>query len=194
MSDPADVVIAITATVHNFASDLIEIDSARRDLRKLLHTLANIPTDTSRSFADIFEAIATHKENISSPALAATTVLLVSTPDLLPSTIRENAARHILRIIDQGDPRILSNHDINRNSQTHEQFDALSRIHFTACEHLSPLAQHFSALHDLSGRRQTLMKSLNHGLIHPYLNPLGFREVRTSITSLLSLSVRPKSY
>ena len=188
MPETADAVIAITATVHKYTSDLIDVSNARKDLRILLQTLANIPTDTSRSFADIYEAISTHENNIGGPALAATTVLLVSTPGLLPATIRANAGRHILRVIDHGHPRILSNHDIDRNSQTHEQFDALNRIHSTACEHLSPLAQPFSALHDLSGRRQTIMRSLNHGSIQPYLNPLGFQEVRTAISSLLSLT------
>ena len=38
------------------------------------------------------------------------------------------------------------------------------------------------------GRRQTLMRSLNQGSIQPYLHPLGFQEVRTSISSLLSLT------
>lgn len=188
MSDPADIVFAITATVHNFTSDRIEIDIARKDLRKLLQALVNMPTDTSQSFADIFTTIATNKENISSPELAATTVLLVSTTDLLPATVPSNSARHVLRIIDQGDPRILSNHDIDRNSQTYEQYIALRRIHLSACEHLSPLAQQFTALHDLSGRRQILMRSLNQGSIRPYLNPLGFQEVRTCVSSLLTLT------
>ena len=188
MQEPAEVVIAITTTVHKFTCDVIEVESARKDLRMLLQSLANIPTNTSRSFADIYEAISTQEETIPSPALAATTVLLVSTPSLLPTTIRANAGRHILRVIAKGNPRILSNHDIDRNSQTHEQFDSLNRIHSTACEHLFPLAQPFSSLHDLSGRRQTMMKSLNHGSIQPYLNPLGFQEVKTAISSLLSLT------
>ena len=188
MSDRSEVVNAITATVHDFTSDRIDTDSARKNLRRLLHTLANIPPDTPRSFADIFETVVTQKENISNPSLAAITVLLISTPRLLPETIRDNSARHILRIIDQGNPLLLSDNEIDENSQNFEKFDALNRIHLTACEYLSPLSQHFSALHDLYGRRQALMKSLNHGPLKSYLNPLGFQEVRITVSSLLSLT------
>ena len=188
MSDRSEILNAITATVHKHTSELLDLKVARKELRTLLHTLANIPLDTSRSFADIFETIATQKENISDPDIAAIIVFLVSSPGLLPETIGDNAGRHILRIIDHGHPRLLSTHHISRNSQTYQQFDALKRIHLTACEHLSPLALHFSALHDISSRRQSLMKSLNHGPIKLYLNPLGFQDVIASISSLLTLT------
>ena len=143
MPEQFDAIQAIDATVRQYASDLLDTIAARKKLRTTLHTLADIPLDTSRSFSDIFETIATHPENISTPPLAAITVRLVSMPGLLPSSLRDNAARQVLRIIKQGHPRLLSDHEIPESAQTYQQFDALNRIHFTACEHLQPLARSF---------------------------------------------------
>ena len=188
MPETFDVIQTIDATVREYTSSLLDTNAASKKLRISLHTLAGIPFDTSRSFSDTFETIATHPENISTPSLAAIAVRLVSTPKLLPRSFRDNAARHILTIIRQGHPRLLSDYEIPGSAQTYEQYDALNRIHFTACEHLQPLALPFAALHDLAARRQTLMRSLNHGPIKTYLNPLGLQPVASSLNSLLGLT------
>ena len=188
MTASFDVMQSIDATVRACTSDEISIDTARKTIRPLLLTLAEIPPDTSLSFADIFETIATQPESISNPDLATISVLLVSTPALLPTSFRQNASRHVLHIIDHGNPRLFTGHDIDRTAQTYQQYADLSRIHSTACEHLAPLVQPFSALHDLVGRRQTLMRSLNHGPTKTYLNPLGFQAVTTSLASILGLA------
>ena len=193
MSTQPEIAQELDATIRRYASGVIDTTTARQDLRALLQTFAGIPVNRSHSFADIFKAIANHPENISNPHLAAITILLISTPDLLPATLRETAGRHVLRIIEQGHPRLLSDYDIPKSAQTYQRYDALTRIHFSACEHLQPFCQPFSALHDLCARRQMLMRSLNHGPTKSYLNPLGLQQVSSSLQSILGLAEKTLS-
>jgi len=53
---------------------------------------------------------------------------------------------------------------------------------------LQILTQPTSGLHDLVARRQSLMKTLNHGHLKSYLNPLGLQAAITSIGSILNLA------
>ena len=75
-----------------------------------------------------------------------------------------------------------------KRAQTHEKLSAVNLIHREACERLQHLQQPFAGLHDLTGRRQTIMQALNHGPTREYLNVFGFRSILTSLASLLNIS------
>ena len=64
----------------------------------------------------------------------------------------------------------------------------MQEVHSDACQDLQILTQPISGLHDLVGRRQSLMRTLNHGHLKSYLNPLGFQATITSVGSILNLA------
>ena len=67
------------------------------------------------------------------------------------------------------------------------KLESVNLIHRDACDRLEYLWQPFTNLQDLIGRRQRIMKELNHGPAKKYLNVFGFGSVRASVSSLLSL-------
>ena len=77
----------------------------------------------------------------------------------------------------------------------HERLATYERFHSDVCEDLQVLTQPISGLHDLVGRRQSLMNTLNRGPLKSYLNPLGFQATITSVSSILKLiSLTTKSH
>ena len=147
-----------------------------------------MPEDTSLSFSDIFERLATTTPLPEIKQFSTLTIRLVSCNGLLPETIEKSAGRHLVKLIEQGNNTITTILPDPKKSLNHDRLSAYARSHSDACQKLQILTQPISGLHDLVGRHQSLMQTLNHGLLKSYLNPLGFQATITSIGSILSLA------
>jgi len=182
---PAEI---IESNIEEFSSGSLDCRSARRNIRHALLLLGEMPKDTSLSFTDIFERLATTEPLPGIKQFSALTIRLVSCDGLLPETIQSSAGRHLVKLIEQGNDTITSILPDGKKSLNHARLSAYARFHSDVCQDLQILTQSFSGLHDLVGRRQFLMKTLNNGQLKSYLNPLGYQVSIASIGSILNLA------
>ena len=181
---PAEI---IEANIEGYSSGSRDYGSARKSIRHALLQLAEMPKDTSLSFSNIFERLATAEPLPGTKQFSTLTIRLVSCEGLLPETIASSAGRHLVKLIEQGNDAITELLPDRTKSLTHTRLAAYARFHSDVCQELQILTQPISGLHDLVGRRQSLMQTLNHGQLKTYLNPLGFQATITSIASILTL-------
>ena len=181
---PAEV---IESNIEEYSSGSLDCSSARKNIRHALLQLAEMPEDTSLSFSDIFERLATTTPLPGIDQFSTLTIRLVSCNGLLPDMIESSAGRHLVKLIEQGNNTITSILPDQKKSLNHARLTAYARLHSDACQRLQILTQPISGLHDLVGRRQSLMRTLNHGHLKSYLNPLGFQATVTSVDSILNL-------
>ena len=182
---PAEV---IESNIEEYSSGSLDCSTARKNIRHALLQLAEMPEDTSLSFSDIFEGLATTTPLPRIDQFSTLTIRLVSCNGLLPETIESSAGRHLVKLIEQGNNTITSILPDRKKSLNHARLTAYVRFHYDACQSLQILTQPISGLHDLVGRRQSLMRTLNHGPLKSYLNPLGFQATVTSVGSILNLA------
>ena len=181
---PAEV---IESNIEEYSCGSLDCSSARKNIRQALLHLAEMPEDTSLSFSEIFERLATTKPLPAIKQFSTLTIRLVSCDGLLPETIESSAGRHLVNLIEQGNDTITAILPDRKKSMNHARLAAYARVHSDACQDLQILTQPISGLHDLVGRRQSLMRTLNHGHLKSYLNPLGFQAAITSVSSILNL-------
>ncbi|MCY4328379.1 MAG: ATP-binding protein, partial [Rhodobacteraceae bacterium] len=181
---PAEI---IEANIEEYSTESLDCSAARKNIRHALLQLADMPEDSSPSFSDIFERLATTSHLPSMEQFSTLTIRLVSCNGLLPETIESSSGRHLVKLIEQGNDTITKILPDRKKSLNHTRLAAYARLHSDACQKLQILTQPISGLHDLVGRRQTLMQTLNHGYLKSYLYPLGFQATITSIGSILNL-------
>ncbi len=183
-SSPAET---IELSIEGFSSGSLDPNSARKNIRAALLKLGGMWEDTSLSFAQIFARLAATEPSRVDNQLSMLTIRLVSCDGLLPDTIEGSAGRHLVTIIERGNDKITSILPDNKKVQNHERLTTYSKFHYVVCEELQILTQSISGLHDLVGRRESLMRMLNQGPLKSYLNPLEFQFAATSISSILKL-------
>ena len=188
MDDTSDDVQKIEQAIREYENNSRTQTDSRREIRTLLQNLAGIPSDKSMSLAGTLEAIANDAETSRIPQVGAAILRLLACAGLFPPTTLGKANRHIVRIIEQGCPYATKHLKIDKRSQTYEKVETFSRMHGEACEQLNNLRPTFASLHDLVGRRQAVMRSLNFGPTRNYLRHFGFQPVSSSVTGLLNLS------
>ena len=181
---PAEV---IESNIESLSSGSLDSNSARKNIRQALLKLAEMPEDTSLSFSDIFELLATTSTLSRIDQFSTLTIRLISCGGLLPETIESAAGRHIVKLIEQGNNTITSILSDRKKSLNHARLTVYAKFHSDSCQRLQILTQPISGLHDLVGRRQSIMQTLNHGHLKSYLNPLGFQAIITSVGSILNL-------
>ena len=181
---PAEI---IESNIEKYSSGSLGCKSARKNIRHALLQLAGMPKATSLSFADIFERLATTAPLPEIKQFSTLTIRLISCNGLLPETIESSAGRHLVKLIEQGNSTITAILPDRKKSLNHARLIAYARYHSDACQELQILTQPISGLHDLVGRRQSLMRTLNHGHLKSYLNPLGFQATITTVGSILNL-------
>ena len=181
---PVDV---IESNIAEFSSGSLDCRTARRAIRRALLQLAEIPDDTSLSFSQIFERLATTTPLPQMDQFSTLTIRLISCDGLLPERIESLAGRHLVKLIEQGNHAITSLLPDRKKLLNHARLTVYAKLHSEACQDLQVLIQPISGLHDLVGRRQALMRTLNHRHLKSYLNPLGFQATITSIGSILNL-------
>ncbi len=181
---PAEI---IESNIEEYSSGSLDCSSARKNIRQALLQLAEMPEDPSLPFSDIFERLATTTPLPQVKQFSTLTIRLVCCNGLLPKTIESSASRHLVKLIEQGNDRITAILPHGQKSLNHVRLDAYAKFHFDACQKLAILTQPISGLHDLVGRRQSVMQTLNNGQLKSYLNPLGFQATITSIDSILNL-------
>ncbi len=182
-----DAIHRIESILHELHTEGLDLSKARRIIRDSLQNLAQIAPDSSLSLADTFEAIANGCTGNAKRDMGSVAIRLVSSPDVLPEEGRNQCRRHIVRLIEEGFADLISDILPDRNAQSHEKLESVKLIHRAACQRLDYLTQPFTSLQELTGRRQTIMRELNHGPTKSYLNAFGFNPVRLSVSSLLSL-------
>ena len=183
MADLHEGIHQIESAIYKLSAGGSNLEQARDIIRDSLQSLAQIKPDSSLSLADTFEAIAIGCASFAKRGIGAVSIRLVCFPNLLPEECLGKGRRHIVRLIEEEVPELLS----HKKAQTHEKLESVNLIHRDACDRLEYLRQPFTNLQDLIGRRQTIMKELNHGPAKKYLNVFGFGSVRASVSSLLSL-------
>lgn len=188
MNDLNENISQIEKVIHELDGGGINVTVARRRIRASLQNLAQITLDPTLSIADTFEALANGCSHSTKRSVGLITIRLVSCRNVLPQASINKSGRHIMRLIEEGCPDLLSNKVLpNKKAQTHEKLSAISTLHNSACEGLKCLLQPFSNLQDLNGRRQQIMRSLNYGPTKNYLSGFGFDSVSSSVSSLLTL-------
>ena len=188
MNDLNENISQIEKVIHELDGGGINVAVARRRIRDSLQKLAQINLDPTLSLADTFEAVAKGCSHSAKRNVGLLTIRLVSCRNVLPEASINKSGRHIMRLIEEGCPDLLSKNVLpNKKAQTHEKLAAVSTIHNSAGEGLKCLLEPFSNLEDLNGRRQQIMRALNHGQTKNYLNGYGFDSVSSSVSSLLSL-------
>ncbi len=161
-------------------------DTARKNIRRALLQLSEMPEDPSLSFSEIFKRLASAK-NLPNQRLFSTVIIrLVSCDGLLPEMVDSSSSRYLVKLIEQGNKAIKSTLPDGEKSLTHTRLSVYEEFHFDAIRRLKVLTQQISGLHDLVGRRQPLMRELNHGHLKSYLDPLGFQVIITSVSSILN--------
>ena len=187
MDNALSPVDSIESNIANFSSGSQDCKSARKNIRRALLQLAEMPDDTSLSFSDIFERLATSTPLPKVNQFSTLTIRLISCDGLLPDKIESLAGRHLVKLIEQGNTAITSLLPDQKKSLNHARLTTYAKFHSDACQSLQTLVQPISGLHDLVGRRQSLMQTLNHGHLKSYLNPLGYQATITSIGGILNL-------
>ncbi|NKC13475.1 MAG: hypothetical protein GKR94_15165 [Gammaproteobacteria bacterium] len=181
---------AIECALHELQSESTATAWARRTLCVALQQLAGLPEDTSLSLAETFEAIARDCADAQRRTMGLVITRLVSSSELLPKGSIEKSGRHVVALVEQGCPDLLNQVVTNKKAQTHEKLAAIQSIHSMGCERLMQLSHPFTNLQGLDGRRQTILRDLNHGPTKAYLNAFGYGAVYSSVTSLLALVAR----
>ncbi len=177
----------IESNIEEYSSKSLDCGLARKNIRHALLQLAEMPEDTSLSFSDIFERLATTTSLPNIDKFSTLTIRLVSCNGLLPETVKSSTDRHLVKLIEQGNNTINSILPDGKKSLNYARLTFYARFHSDACQRLQILMQPISGLHDLVGRRQPLMQTLNYGPLKSYLNPLGFQTTITSVGSILNL-------
>ncbi len=177
----------IESHIEEYSSGSLNCDLARRKIRHALLQLAEMPDDKSLSFSDIFERLATATSLPKTDQFSTLAIRLFSCNGLLPETAKSSAVQYLVKLIEQGNNAIISILPDGKKSLNHARLAAYANFHSDACQRLQILTQPISGLHDLVGRRQSLMQTLNHGPLKSYLNPLGFQPTITSIGGILKL-------
>ena len=188
MGDTSNEVQQIEQAIHAYENKSRTQADTRREIRTLLQNLAGIPGDKSISLAGTLETIATDGEASRIPQVGATVLRILACAGLFPPTTLGKANRHIVRIVEQGCPYAIKHLKIDNRSQSYEKVGIFARMHGEACEQLDSLRPTFTNLHDLVGRKQTVMKALNFGPTRNYLRNFGFQPISSSVTGLLNLS------
>ena len=189
MSNLPTPVEAIELNIENFTSGSMDHIAAKKNIRSALLQLADMSEseDTSLTFANIFERLATSMPLQRIDQISTLTIRLASCNGLLPETIAKTAGRHMVKLIEEGNNAITSIVPTEGKRLNHVRLASYAKFHSDACQRLGILTQSFSGLHDLVGRRQLLMQTLNHGHLKSYLNPLGYQSTVTAISSILNL-------
>jgi len=176
----------IELNIEEYSSGLLNNKSAKKNIRHALLQLAEIPNDASLSFSDTFEHLTKTTPLPNAEQFSTLIIRIMSCKDLLPETTTKSAGRHMVQLVEKGNSKITEILS-DQKSLNHIRLAAYAGFHSTACQKLQILSQPILGFHDLVGRRQTLMKTLNDGHLKSYLNPLGFRETVMSIDSILKL-------
>ena len=187
MTDLHEDIHRIESAIHELSSDGSDLEKARCIIRDSLQSLAQIGPNSSRSFADIFETIASDCAASAKRDIGLVLIRLVCRPDILSAENLDKGGRHIVRLIEEGCPNLLSNFLRDKKAQTYEKLKSVHLIHPDACKRLEHLRRQFISLQDLTGLRQTIMQELNHGPTKQYLSAFGFGSVRSSVSKLLNL-------
>ncbi len=187
MNDLHDDILRIESVLYELNTDPSNLSNARRIISDSLQNLAQIAPDSSLSLADTFEAIAKGCNDNMKRDMGLISIRLVSCTDVLTTDDINKGRRHIVRLIEEGCPDLISKVFPDKNAPNHKKIQWAKTIHHTACKHLSYLQQPFTSVQDLWGRRQTILTELNHGPTKSYLNAFGFDPVRSSVSSLLKL-------
>ena len=188
MDDTSNEVQQIEQAIHAYESKSRTPVDTRRTIRTSLQNLSRIPSDKSKSLAGTLEVIANEGETSCMPHVGTTILRILACTGLFPATTLTKANRHIVRIVEQGCPYAIKHLRVDKRSQSYEKVDTFSRMHDEACEQLDNLRPTFTSLHDLVGRRQSVMKALNFGPTRNYLRYFGFQPISSSVTGLLNLS------
>ena len=140
--------IFIESAIHELSADGSDLEEARCIIRNSLQRLAQIEPDSSFSFADTFEAIASGCSSSAKKDIGLVSIRLVCCPDILPAECLDKGRRHIVRLIEDGCPELLSKVLPDKKKQTHEKLESVNLIHREACDRLGYLQQSFTSLQD----------------------------------------------
>lgn len=187
MTELAAPIQEIESRIFDWESDQLDTDAARREIRDFLQELAQISLDQTLSLADTFAAISHGRAAETRRDMAMVIIRLMCRPGLIPRSGLEKARRDIVNIVETGFPNFLGSSS-PRKAQTHEKLDAIGEIHTKACERLQHLRKPFGTLQNLAGRRQTILRDLNHGPTKEYLNTFGFTAAYVSVASVLKMA------
>ncbi len=162
------------------------LPEARRAIGHSLQSLAQLPLDESLSLPDTFEVIARHlRPDHPNREVGVVSIRLISCPDILSMSELRDGQRYIARLIEVCCPDLIKKVLTDKNTQNHEKLFAAQSVHQDATERLRNLTEAFNSFDDLRGRRQIIMRALNHGPTKSYLTPFGFTSLQLSVTSLL---------
>ena len=185
MPDLYDEIREIESALYQLRANPSGLPEARRIIGLSLQQLAKLECDESLPLAETFEVILRNKPEHPSRHLGLVSIRLIACPDILSTSEIHAARRYIVQLIEVCCPDLISQAVHAKDAQNHEKLIAAQSIHNDATERLGRLTEDFTSLDDLRGRRQIIMRALNHGPTKSYLSPFGFGSFQSSVTSLL---------
>ena len=185
MSELHEEIREIEAALYELRTNPSRLPEARRTIAYSLQKLANIECDEALPLPQTFEVILRNRGEHPNRDLGLVSIRLTACSEILSASEIRDGRRHIVHLIEVCCPDLIKQALQAKDAQNHEKFTAAQSIHDGAMERLGHLTEEFNSLDDLRGRRQLIMRALNHGPTKSYLSPFGFTACQSSVTSLL---------
>ncbi len=157
----------------------------RRRVRDAIQAIAARSPEPDLNLAETIRLAVSTCPSQARRTLAIVMIRLVSSSGPLTETDTQSCRREIVTFVEDVCPD-LTKGLFQPNDQNHKKIEAIKKIHYAACDRLEQLLQPFASLQDLAKRRQTIMRSINHGKSKNYLSAFGYSSVHQLVESLLS--------